>query len=172
MSLYSFSDITNESGPKPKPNVTKTIFTRIINQSCAGYYYAVHISTMLLSVISSTALPLITGLYRPDICRINWPSRKSSNSNSNSNSNNNMEIPQPLIASIAERWPILLTSLVILASALLIPSLGNVFRLSQIPLVGRELGSAERRRKAYLTGARRLYTKGYEKVGSLATPTE
>ena len=37
-------------------------------------------------------------------------------------------------------------------------------RLSKIPAVGADVGNTEKRRQAYLAGARKLYNEGYKKV--------
>ena len=64
----------------------------------------------------------------------------------------------------ANRWPVLLTALLVCFVAAIAPKLGSVLRLWTIPVVGEELGSTEKRRKAYLGGARKLYSDGYHKV--------
>ena len=65
----------------------------------------------------------------------------------------------------ANRWPVLVTALVVCFVAAIVPKIGSLLRLWTIPVVGEELGSTEKRRKAYLGGARRLYCDGYQKVG-------
>ena len=65
----------------------------------------------------------------------------------------------------ANRWPVLLTALLVCFVAAIAPKVESVLRLWTIPVVGEELGSTEMRRKAYLGGARKLYSDGYQKVG-------
>lgn len=55
------------------------------------------------------------------------------------------------------------TALVILFVAMW-PRLVQTIRLNQIPLSGKDLGSYEKRRMAYLGSARKVYTEGYRKV--------
>ena len=64
----------------------------------------------------------------------------------------------------ANRWPVLLTALFVCFVAAIAPQVRNLLRLWTIPVVGAELGSTEKRRKAYLRGARKLYSDGYQKV--------
>ncbi|KAK6716762.1 hypothetical protein SNK04_007713 [Fusarium graminearum] len=63
----------------------------------------------------------------------------------------------------ANRWPVLLTALLVCLVAAIAPKVGSVLRFWTIPVVGEELGSTEKRRKAYLGGARKLYSDGYQK---------
>ncbi|WXC61769.1 hypothetical protein SNK03_007642 [Fusarium graminearum] len=64
----------------------------------------------------------------------------------------------------ANRWPVLLTALLVCLVAAIAPKVGSVLRFWTIPVVGEELGSTETRRKAYLGGARKLYSDGYQKL--------
>ena len=64
----------------------------------------------------------------------------------------------------ANRWPVLLTAILVCFVTAIAPKLGAPLRLWTIPVVGAELGSTEKRRKAYLRGARKLYSDGYQKV--------
>lgn len=71
---------------------------------------------------------------------------------------------QSLVDAAANRWPVVLTALLVCFVAAIAPKVGSVLRLWTIPIVGEELGSTEKRRKAYLGGARKLYSDGYQKV--------
>ncbi|KAM0283941.1 hypothetical protein ACHAO9_009467 [Fusarium lateritium] len=71
---------------------------------------------------------------------------------------------QSLINIATDRWPILLTAFIVCFVAAVAPKLSNLLHLKSIPLVGEELGNAENRRKAYLGGARKLYSAGYNTV--------
>lgn len=66
----------------------------------------------------------------------------------------------------AERAPVLASVLVVICGALLVSALGlftdNKTAANLIPLVGREIGNSEQRRKAYIANARDIYAKGYE----------
>ncbi|WZH47168.1 cytochrome P450 [Fusarium acuminatum] len=70
---------------------------------------------------------------------------------------------QSLPDAAANRWPVVLTALLVCFIAAITPKVGSVLRLWTIPIVGEELGSTEKRRKAYLAGARKLYSDGYQK---------
>lgn len=52
------------------------------------------------------------------------------------------------------------------ASALyyVLPAAISHIQLSALPMLGSELGTADKRRQAYLTNARQLYMDGYKKV--------
>lgn len=58
----------------------------------------------------------------------------------------------------------LATSAIALVSYRLLIALLEHFRLSKIPTVGADVGNTEKRRQAYLAGARKLYNEGYKKV--------
>lgn len=70
---------------------------------------------------------------------------------------------------LAERWISLTTALVFLFAFLVVPDVLHQVRVSAIPLVGREIGNAEKRRQAYLTNSRALYEQGYRMVGRPAS---
>lgn len=71
---------------------------------------------------------------------------------------------QSLSTIVADRWITVSTAGLVIVASLWVPSLIAQFRTWQIPVVGEELGSAEKRRQAYLSGARALYNEGYRKV--------
>jgi hypothetical protein len=79
---------------------------------------------------------------------------------------------QSLPDAAANRWPVVLTALLVCFIAAITPKVGSVLRLWTIPIVGEELGSTEKRRKAYLAGARKLYSDGYQKVRILIHVTD
>ncbi|KAM5366233.1 hypothetical protein ACJZ2D_010661 [Fusarium nematophilum] len=70
---------------------------------------------------------------------------------------------QSLVDFASNRWPILLVTFVVCIGAALAPKITGTIRLWSIPTVGDELGGTEKRRKAYLGGARKLYYDGYRK---------
>ncbi|KAF5024477.1 hypothetical protein F66182_3417 [Fusarium sp. NRRL 66182] len=70
---------------------------------------------------------------------------------------------QSLFTLAADRWLILATSLTVCIAAVLSPSIVRVIRLWNIPTICEEIGSVEKRRLAYLGGAKKLYTAGYQK---------
>ncbi|KAH8655513.1 cytochrome P450 [Xylariales sp. PMI_506] len=69
---------------------------------------------------------------------------------------------QSLSDTIVEKWPAILVAL-LAGLAVYIPRFLVVLRMATFPTVGTELGSSEKRRKAYLAGARSLYYDGYRK---------
>lgn len=75
-----------------------------------------------------------------------------------------MSNAQSFLDLVANRWPLLVTALVACFVATVAPRLVNVLRLWSIPTIGEELGNTEKRRQAYLGGARKLYSAGYQKV--------
>lgn len=68
-----------------------------------------------------------------------------------------------LIETLNARLPWLISGLLAVALAAVVKVATDVFRLDKIPLAGKELGSSEKRRLAYLGGAKALYTQGYQK---------
>ncbi|KAI0004374.1 cytochrome P450 [Xylariaceae sp. FL0662B] len=60
---------------------------------------------------------------------------------------------------VADRAPVIASVLVVVAGVLLATQL---FGSSSIPLIGREYGYAEKRRKAFIKNGMDFYTKGYE----------
>lgn len=68
---------------------------------------------------------------------------------------------------VSNRWLIIVTALFACLVAAIGPRVVNALRLWTIPTIGEELGSTEKRRQAYLAGARKLYSAGYQKVKSL-----
>ncbi|EMT61125.1 cytochrome P450 [Fusarium oxysporum II5] len=64
---------------------------------------------------------------------------------------------------VSSRWPIIVTALFACLVAAIGPRVVNALRLWTIPTIGEELGSTEKRRQAYLAGARKLYSAGYQK---------
>lgn len=75
-----------------------------------------------------------------------------------------MDVLEPFTTVVSERWVTISTAILVLVASLWVPSLIAQFRTWQIPMVGEELGSLEKRRQAYLGGARALYNQGYRKV--------
>lgn len=71
---------------------------------------------------------------------------------------------QSLLNIVANRWPLLVTALFACFVAAIAPRVVNTLRLWSIPTIGEELGNTEKRRQAYLGGARKLYSAGYQKV--------
>jgi hypothetical protein len=74
-----------------------------------------------------------------------------------------------VLTLLADRGPVLASVFLVLSGVFLL----SIFKLlgndaDKIPLVGGEIGSAEKRRKAYISNARELYAKGYERFRNSA----
>ncbi|PNP79955.1 hypothetical protein FNYG_06652 [Fusarium nygamai] len=70
---------------------------------------------------------------------------------------------QSLLNLVADRWPLLATALLACFVVAVAPRVLNLLPLWSIPTIGEELGNKEKRRQAYLGGARNLYSAGYQK---------
>ncbi|KAJ3544004.1 hypothetical protein NM208_g3283 [Fusarium decemcellulare] len=68
---------------------------------------------------------------------------------------------QSFVDIAVNRWPILLATALVIIFAALSGPITSAIRLWSIPTVGE--GNTEKRRKAYLAGARKLYSDGYQK---------
>lgn len=64
--------------------------------------------------------------------------------------------------ALVERAPVLVPVLLILATAFLTTRFLNR-GYAKLPLLGKEYGNSEQRRKAFIAGAAELYRRGYEK---------
>lgn len=69
---------------------------------------------------------------------------------------------------VQERAPILASIAVILVTVFTASILLNSSGASKLPLVGEEIGNAEKRRKAFITNGIDFYQKGYELFKSKA----
>jgi hypothetical protein len=65
---------------------------------------------------------------------------------------------------LGDKWPLLSVAILAALAALLVQPLFGRYTLSNIPCVGLEVGDEEKRRLAYLAGAKRLYQAGYQTV--------
>lgn len=68
------------------------------------------------------------------------------------------------VETFSERAIVVFVATFAVALASFGPKAISIIRLASIPYVGSEFGSKEKRRVAYLQGARNLYHAGYEKV--------
>ena len=75
-----------------------------------------------------------------------------------------MPAVQSLTSLLVDSWPAVLTTVVAFVAALTLPGILRGNSLSQIPLVGEDIGNAEKRRQEFLKNAKSLYFTGYEKV--------
>ncbi|KAF2452602.1 cytochrome P450 [Lineolata rhizophorae] len=64
---------------------------------------------------------------------------------------------------LTERWPVIAVGALTWLIFTIVQTLFSGATLSQIPIVGLEIGDEEKRRMAYLTSAKKLYTDGYLK---------
>lgn len=74
-----------------------------------------------------------------------------------------------LSEALVDRWPAITVTL-LACLAVFLPRYLRVFRMLTFPTVGKEIGNAEKRRQAYLQGARKLYYDGYQKVRTVKSP--
>ncbi|KAI4595665.1 hypothetical protein KJ359_006654 [Pestalotiopsis sp. 9143b] len=74
-----------------------------------------------------------------------------------------MASPQSWSDALVDRWPVVSTLALAVIVAVFLPNVLQLVRMFGFPTVGTELGGAEKRRKAYLAGARKLYNDGYRK---------
>lgn len=65
---------------------------------------------------------------------------------------------------LSDRWLIIVVAFMAVAIAGGVPMFIDRVRFSTIPLVGKDIGDSVKRRDEYLTGARKLYTEGCQKV--------
>jgi hypothetical protein len=75
------------------------------------------------------------------------------------------------MGQLTTNLPWVITGLLAFAAAAFLRVVPGLFRLEKIPLAGKEFGSTEKRRLAYLGGARRLYTDGYRNVRTVQAPS-
>lgn len=66
--------------------------------------------------------------------------------------------------AFSERAVVVVVAILAVTLASIGPKVINIIRLASIPYIGSEFGNEEKRRVAYLQGARNLYYAGYEKV--------
>lgn len=72
-----------------------------------------------------------------------------------------------LVDSFTERSLVVLVAVLAGILAITAPKIINFVRLASIPYIGSEYGNEEKRRQAYLQGARKLYYAGYDKVDDI-----
>lgn len=75
------------------------------------------------------------------------------------------------MGQLTTNLPWIITGLLAFAAAAFLRIVPDLFRLEKIPLAGKEFGNTEKRRLAYLGGARRLYTDGYRNVSAGEPPS-
>ncbi|OCL06822.1 cytochrome P450 [Glonium stellatum] len=67
-----------------------------------------------------------------------------------------------LLAALPDYFPILSTVALLVLVCIIFPQLFSRNHLSDIPIIGLDLGNIEKRRNAYLTSASKLYRDGYK----------
>jgi hypothetical protein len=67
---------------------------------------------------------------------------------------------------LAAQWPYVLTTVLAFAAAWLLQAVLKRDPLSSLPMVGSEIGNADKRRAAFFQGARNIYLEGYRKASS------
>ncbi|GKT48263.1 cytochrome P450 monooxygenase ATR2 [Colletotrichum spaethianum] len=75
-----------------------------------------------------------------------------------------LAVDSTLLAEAAYRWPVVATTLLACAFALVLQTAFKTTHLADLPLVGAEYGGKESRRKKFMNGeAKNLYLDGYKK---------
>ncbi|KAF3761191.1 cytochrome P450 [Cryphonectria parasitica EP155] len=67
-----------------------------------------------------------------------------------------------LSETLSERFLVIVAAVLACALAYLGPKIISIIRLAALPVIGTELGNEEKRRQAYLQGARKLYYAAYD----------
>lgn len=74
-----------------------------------------------------------------------------------------MAVTETFIQFFVGKWPVILTSVLACLVAVGLRYVLQTNPISDVPLVGKEIGSEEKRRQVYLAGAKKLYVSGYHK---------
>lgn len=77
--------------------------------------------------------------------------------------------PSKVTELLATQWPYVLSTFLAFAAAWLLQVLLKQDPLSSLPMVGAEIGNADKRRAAFVQGAKNFYLEGYRKVGGLSS---
>lgn len=72
--------------------------------------------------------------------------------------------PSRLTEQLAAQWPYVLTTVLAFAAAWLLQAVLKQNPLSSLPMVGSEIGNADKRRAAFFQGAKNIYLEGYQKA--------
>lgn len=72
--------------------------------------------------------------------------------------------PSRLTELLAAQWPYVLTTVLAFAAAWLLQAVLKQDPLSNLPMVGSEIGNADKRRAAFFQGAKNIYLEGYRKA--------
>ena len=78
---------------------------------------------------------------------------------------NSSKMATKMLEIVAEQLPLVASTLIVLL-ALLAQRFLAKSAISSLPLAGAAIGNAEKRRKAYLKGAKTIYAEGYQKASS------
>lgn len=74
-------------------------------------------------------------------------------------------IAHGLYQVLLDKWPPLSATFAVVCVGLsVLAILSRTIALSHVPLIGRQYGGYEKRRKSYQENAQRLYAEGYQKV--------
>jgi len=81
-----------------------------------------------------------------------------------------MALTEAISQVFGTKLPLVLSTVAVLGAVILFQIFVNGNPLANIPVVGEELGSDEKRRQAYLFKAKDVYIDGYKKVRRLWNP--
>lgn len=76
--------------------------------------------------------------------------------------------PSKITDLVATQWPYVFSTLLALAAAWLLQAALKRDPLSSLPMVGIEFGNADKRRAAFVQGAKNIYLEGYRKVSNVS----
>ena len=84
-----------------------------------------------------------------------------------------MTLIQLAAQAVVDKWPLILSYLSVVAAVLVGQAYMKRDPLAHLPEIGKELGTRDERRVAFMMGAQKLYREGYNKVShGTATPDE
>lgn len=72
--------------------------------------------------------------------------------------------PSKVSELLAAQWPYVLSTFLAFAAAWLLQLVFKQDPLSSLPMVGSEIGNADKRRAAFVQGAKNIYLEGYRKA--------
>ena len=75
-----------------------------------------------------------------------------------------MTLIQQVAKVAVDKWPLILPYLAVVAAVILGQAYLKRDPLAHLPEIGKELGTPDQRRMAFMMGAQKLYRDGYNKV--------
>lgn len=75
-----------------------------------------------------------------------------------------MTLIQLAAQAVVDKWPLIVSYLAVVAAVLVGQAYLKRDPLAHLPEIGKELGTQDERRMAFMMGAQKLYRDGYNKV--------